>query len=219
MKPKKNQKELDLISDRGLMDIYSKYKTIKLKNSEKVNDFIEEININSKQELKKLLLLQEKSLKKNEDNIKYRDNITKFIANKTKKTEDELLMNRTDGFRMKQELKTMMDFKKPAHERYGVNSWMISLRRPENFEGTRYAFVNVGTNFNPTWARIKEKVPDTQHFEKIRMPESHSYKDIKNLKKFPNFYKTFSNFHINIDNIDKLDKMTVYILNIYNVFR
>ena len=109
---------------------------------------------------KNKIKLQEKSLELTE---KYFDNdrpkIERILTSKTKKSEKDLLFNKTDFFRKKKEIREFYENSRPLDETYGKNSWIMCLRRPKNFKGTRFGYINVGTPECPSWAVVKETLP------------------------------------------------------------
>jgi hypothetical protein len=216
---KENKEPVNYISDVKLEKIYDKFKDLKNKNAPHYNEFMNEIDSKNKPQVKQVLNLQEKILKKQEERQREFDNMSKIIALKTNKREDEILMNRTDGFRIKKEISNTIDLQKNKFDDgLGNNKWIVSLRRPENFSGIREAYFNSGTKDNPSWVMVKEKSPDYCFTETVRLPNSKSWKEIQNYttKSFymgqtiSDFNKTNRNFNFNSEYNDKWNYMTVY---------
>jgi hypothetical protein len=190
-----------------LNDIYNKYKTLKERNNGKLNNFMDEMNPRQN-ELRKNLIFQENSLKNKDETLKKSDRLSKYLASMTKKNQEEVLMNRTDYFRMKKELNIMIETNKSLDKRYGNYNWIMSLRRPEDFKGTRYTYVNVGHNSNPSWGIIRENCPDNLNNESVVKPFSQSFKEVKNFTKSSFFEKTLPELN-NQTNFEKFGEMNV----------
>lgn len=222
-KDKDNKEPVNYISDVKLEKIYDKYKDLKNKNASHYNEFMNEIDPKAKPRVKQVLNLQEKILKKQEERQRDFENMSKIIALKTNKREDEILMNRTDGFRIKKEISSTIDQQKNKFDDgLGSNKWIVSLRRPDNFKGIREAYFNSGTKENPSWVMVKEKSPDYCFTETVRLPNSKSWKEIQNYttKSFymgqtiSDFNKTNKNFNFNTECNDKWNYMTVKYFNL-----
>lgn len=218
-KRKMEKRNSYIINEKGIHDIYNKFKQIKKNNVDHNLDICDD-DLKVKKEMKKILETQEKIIKTQEEFKAKSEKMAKYIATKTKKKDEDVLMNKTDGFRIKQELKTTIELKKPIEERYGNNNWMISLRRPENFEGTRYSFVNYGSSEKVNWVRIKEKLPENNFMETIRLPDSISMKDVRNMKSFKSFNKTlYEKYNIDLDEMPNTNGMMVIYLISYNLYQ
>lgn len=165
----KKNANMDYISNKGLEDIYDKFSKVQQSNKVKYNTFMEDINNDYKEEMKTMLMRQERVLDKRVKNVKTNSILSKQIADKVKKDSEELLMNRTDAFRAKKELKQIVEKKQPLHSRYGNHNWMVSLRRPDKFVGDRYATINIGKDLDPVWVTVKESYPD--YIERIEDPD------------------------------------------------
>lgn len=160
---KRDKKDrLEQIDDKGLNEIYERY--LKLRNSTKINDFLKFMEMNSKDDLSHILLAQEKVLRLKDHNDNKHKYISEYIKNKIKKTEDAILMNNIHTYRKKRELDDLIEKKKKKDDRYGPNKWVASLRRPANFKGVRYAYVNMKTDKDPQWFLIKESVPEEREY-------------------------------------------------------
>ena len=84
----------------------------------------------------------------------------------------DLVMNSGDEYRLKNEIKN--DIEKNKYEKFvlpNVNqNWQMSLRRPQNFTGTRNEYLNIGSSNNyPVWCIATEKNPD--YSERILNPK------------------------------------------------
>jgi hypothetical protein len=78
-------------------------------------------------------------------------------------------MSKTDFYRAHKENKEMNERNRPLDEKYGSNSWIMSLRRPRDFKGTRFVNINIGKIERPIWRVVQESVPK-ESLEKIRKP-------------------------------------------------
>jgi hypothetical protein len=146
------------ITDKGLNDIYDNYQTIR--NKSKLNDFIQYLDTKNKTELSKILVSQERILSLHDKNEKKQKKIIDYIQNKLKRKEKEMLVNTIYSFRSKKEVYETIEKNLPFEMKYGDNSWVMALRRPEVFTGARYGFINLRDAKNPYWQLIKEKSND-----------------------------------------------------------
>ena len=190
----------NIISDKEIKEIFNKYKNKIIENKRKYkNDLIsnDECSKTMKQYIDKTLSLQEKCLKKNEDNITEFKNIENYIQQKMRLKErasrnkgyktnlqnnsmskdininvGKLIMNSGEEYRLKNEAIALIE--KNKNKKYvlpNVNqNWEMSLRRPENFIGSRKELLNFGTQNYPHWLNVTEKSP---HFdEHISKPKN-----------------------------------------------
>jgi hypothetical protein len=208
-KRKPEKKNSFIIAEKGIQEIYNKFRHIKENTVDKAIDICDD-DLKIKREMKKILETQEKILKAQENKKLKSEKLGNYIATKSKKKGEDVLMNKTDGFRIKQEIKNIMEVQKPLGERYGEHNWMISLRRPDNFEGTRYAFVNYGNSDKVNWVRVKEKLPEKEFLETVRFPDSIGINEVSSLKNFKYFNKTlYEKYNIDLDEVQKMNGMTV----------
>ena len=188
----------NIISDKEIKEIFNNYKSKIKENKTKLKDDLiskTECPKVMKQYIDKSLSLQEKCLKKNEDNLNSFRNMEDFIQQKmrlkTKKNKNkriktdyqnnsenkeinislgELIMNSGEEYRIKKEAKAL--FEKRKNKKYtlpNVNqNWEMSLRRPKNLYGTRTEYLNYGTQNYPNWGIAIEKSP--QMIEHIAKP-------------------------------------------------
>lgn len=195
---KSNYEPVDEIK---LNAVFKKYQNLKMINEDKINEIFKEMPENLAYNLK----LQEKKLNKfKNDEIKF-NNLVKTIAKKTKKSEDQVLMTIPDNKRLKTEYNELMDSKKRFEDKYSKYNWNFSLRRPENFIGTRHSLVNLGNEYKPLWVDIKETVPKS--IEIIRKPTavSHSKSNSRHSRLSSRFM--FDSMSINNYDINKLDEI------------
>ena len=133
---------------------------------EKVNDFLDKMP----QIAKEKLITQEKVLERIDNHLREKEHLTRALSNYSKKSPDELLISTTDFYRQKKENREMAESSRPLDQRYGCHTWIMSLRRPPDFKGTRFVNVNVGSSERPIWRVVKEYVATDN--EKIRKPRS-----------------------------------------------
>jgi hypothetical protein len=179
------------ITDKGLNDIYEKYQ--KLKNKNKINDFLKFLDLKNKFEMNKILISQERILKLQETHEKKQKKMIEFIQNKLNRKEDEMLINTIYSFRSKIELNETIEKLKPLEAKFGNNSWVMGLRRPDDFNGERYTYINLRDAKNPYWQLVKEKVPFDM--ETIKHPNISQ----KHINKKDYFLKSISNLGIKLD--------------------
>jgi hypothetical protein len=196
------------VDEFRIKNIYSDYINIKELNAPRINDFMKKIP----EEISTQLKYQEKSLElKNREDRRFNE-LVHILAKKTKKKEEDLLIRKVDSYRMKKEIFDVMENKKPLDERYGVYSWVIGLRRPKNFTGSRVSYVNLGNKYNALWLGVKETVP--KNIEMIRKPFSDSIKEFKTFTRNKFLIRTTEN-NINASNVESLNDLEVfYYLNL-----
>merc|ERR1711871_1845853 len=72
------------------------------------------------------------------------------ISKKLNKREQDLVMVRSEDYRLQMEQYDLLQKATPLHEKHGSSYWLMSLRN----EGTRY--VPVGNIFSGLWCPVKE---------------------------------------------------------------
>jgi len=131
-----NNKKKEEISDEQVENIFNGKKQLTTgQNFEKKynSDIINNIDPNCVSEMKDFLFKQEKALKHKEETEKKINNLAKFISFKTQKNERDLLMNKTDGFRLKNQCIQRIQSSNPNRiYNYGVeNEWKLKLRKKD----------------------------------------------------------------------------------------
>jgi hypothetical protein len=191
------------VDDKKIKSVYSEFENLKLLNQGKQNNFMKilpkEIKIGLKQ--------QEKSLVIKEEEDKKLRNMSKYLAKLTKKKEEDLLIHRTNTYRIKKEVTDFIENKKSLDERYGVYNWNMSLRRPKNFKGTRFSYVNLGNDMNPLWLSVKETIPKS--LEMVRNPHEITFKDYQSLKNNDYLVTTTSENKFNLKDLEKTKDIEV----------
>ena len=201
-----NKKYLD---EEDLEEIYSKFEEISLENTlknKKLNgknlneEFINDINNKLyktvRTEYKHKLNFKEEVLnKKKKEEIKIK-NIKKNLVKKIKRRESKLLINKSESYRKKKEIKDNI-FKEIENYFQPNFNWIVSLRGDKDNH-----YINDGTDENPFWNIVIHK---KENFQKIRnlnfLKTQHSFfKDNYLKKKLP-----FKNFDFLKKEIDDLN--------------
>ena len=187
-----NNNYYNIISDKEIKEIFNNYKNIIRENKIKYKkDLIsnDECSKLMKQYIDKNLSLQEKCLKKNEDNINGFKNMEEYVKHKMKLkaksnrnkrnysqnnsiskdiniSVGELIMNSGEEYRLKKEAKALISYNR--NRKYSLTNpnqnWEMSLRRPNDFIGTRKELVNFGTQKFPFWSIATEKSPENKEY-------------------------------------------------------
>ena len=173
----------DYIDEDKLNDIYININKDVQKNREQktFNEFMNDVPIN----IKKELIVQEASLNSQNKSFIYNKNISKYLAKKSKKSEEDLLMNKTDQYRIKKEFEELILNKSPTsfENNIPISDWMMNLRRTKdnnnNIPGTSYIYY--GDVTNPFWVPVREKKNKSIDF--IRNPFSKTKTDFKSYMK------------------------------------
>jgi len=134
-------------------------------------------------EVQHSLNFQEKTLRLQNENSCKRKNMENFLEKKLNKSNDQLLINSGESYLIKKEIINLVESKIPLDQKHGIFNWIISLRRPKNFKGDRYAYVNLGDNYAPVWQLYKESSPIK--IDKVVNPgtENKDYREYVNLLK------------------------------------
>lgn len=154
---------VEIIDNKKLKCIFDSFKEYSTKSS--ANDSKSNLKILTSpsctipQHLKSKLSFQSKNLEEKEKNERKISKVSKYVSHKSHKSECDLLMNRIDCFRVKKEILNNYENSKPLDQKYGRYKWVMSLRRPERFHGSREAYVNLNTDANPFWAVVRERYP------------------------------------------------------------
>ncbi len=192
-KPSKiNQQYVD---NDDLDRIYDNFR--KIKNEKKINSNSEKKNTIlfhsiSKREINKKIENQENALKcyvKEENN---RNKLIKKILELTNKDEKNILMNSSDKYRIKQEIKTQLEEETNPNIQKSLYNWQTSLRFTNNYDDNYY--INIGVK-HPNWQIVRNK-NKTNEKELIRNP-SFNIKTYNKIEKNNNM--TYSNSTSNIN--------------------
>jgi hypothetical protein len=125
---------------------------------------------------------QEKLLDTLEDEKMRTTTFSKFMADKTKRTEENLLFNKTDAFRKKRNALELIENEKNLFDKFGNNYWLMDLRRPKSLNKLRTAYVNICPYINENRLTTLCDYAD-KAVEVILSPDSKDKRDI-NVSKF-----------------------------------
>jgi hypothetical protein len=160
------------ITDKGLLDYYESCKSKTKKLSNNINDFVENVDKKVQSDMSRLLSYQQGVLelksKHNKEETKIRNNISRRLG----KSMEQILMNNVHLYREKNELENILEANKPIESLHGQASWLTSLRRPDNFKGSRIIYINTKDSIDTLWQILKEEVP--KESEIIRSPKKTS---------------------------------------------
>lgn len=187
------------ITEKGLNDIFENFQNLRKKN--KTNDFLKYIDNKNKYEMTKVLVSQERMLKLHEENQKIHKKVYDYVKNKVKRKENEMLINTVYSFRNKMEINEILEKAKTFEQIYGDNAWVMGLRRPTEFVGARYAYINLRDSRNPYWQLVKMKSPEEQEFTKHPLSTGYDFHKNEYLMKTLSSIKmdmTTNNFNTNI---------------------
>ena len=123
---KKKEEDYNIVSEDMLKKYFMEIKKNNLNNKykKKSNNSLNDIPLN----VKNNLIKQENSLKTLEHHNLLTRNISDVIKKKTKKKENELLINRSEEFNIKKIYYDEIEKKTPKEEILGKNIWFSSLR-------------------------------------------------------------------------------------------
>lgn len=142
----------EIIDNKKLKSIFDSYKDNAFKQPEIISPKLP-LNIENS------LLMQKKYMQIQTQENQRSKSMSKYLSRQLNKPESALLINRIEGFRMKREMLNSIDSQIPIEQKYGQYKWNISLRRPDNFQGNRDAYINIRTESNPFWAKVNERYP------------------------------------------------------------
>lgn len=181
---------LEYVSDEKLEKIFYERK-IKIAEPKKINnEIIKNIDSSCADEIKQYLNKQEKTLNLKFLTDKKNNNLLKFISRKAEKDEKDLLMNKTDGFRLKNECIQRINSCNPARPyQYGVfNNWKFNLRKNErpftnqsNYNKNDYEIqthLDIRSKNCDIYAIVKDE-KKKEDMDKIIKPNSPSLKDFR----------------------------------------
>jgi hypothetical protein len=132
---------------KEIIDIFKKFSP-KDKKRESIKLFSNKIDdtINQK------FLIQEKSLKINNEEKKNFNEFSKYLAEKCNKKEENLLLNKIENFNIKKQIIYFLHKKKLLAEKLGNNYWLCNLRRSKyNY---KINYVNTGKNNKEPWEQL-----------------------------------------------------------------
>jgi hypothetical protein len=185
------------ITDKGLNDLYDGIKKRKKRNAYRINEFLENVDGRAKKEMSEIMSSQEKVLAMKGINDDKHDRFTDFLKFRLKKSDNDMLMNNIHNYRVKKEINEYVEKNQPIEYKYGKSYWLMTLRRPDDFEGVRYSYINIRDSFNPFWQLVKETIPNESEF--IRSPYK-SARELDMVAKNEYFKKSLGRMDIKVDN-------------------
>ena len=171
-----------------ILNILRKYKNLEEENKSKRESIVfGNKNISSEiiKEIGKNLSGQEKILfwkKKAKD---FSDSFSKNISKKIKRKENDLLYNKIEEYRLKQQFLDIIEKTKSIRDKFGDNYWVADLRRPKIQKEIRFLYSNTNKNNKPPDLLIDYGDKD---IEFISDPLS------QNNSKYINFLKNINNY-------------------------
>ncbi len=147
------------------------------RNKVKPQKYEEDCLINLPDDIKKDIKLQQKTIKLQETNRRIQNIIENNLSKKLKKPKEDLLINSGDEYMIKSEIKNIIDSKIPPNEKLGQLNWIVSLRKPKDFAGSREVFLNLGSGKSPNWQLYNDIYPKVT--EKVANPEKIKVKQSK----------------------------------------
>ena len=199
--------EYNLITDKEIEEIFHNFKNKIKENKNKKKDLIDtnECPKVMKQYIEKNLSLQEKCLKKNEDNLSYFKNLKENINNKMKYKKnynkkgnksyndnnsfnkdiqlsiEESLMNSGEQSRFKNQLKNLIDKNNSGFSLPDLHQkWENSLRNPEQIVKYKKRLINYKFLKNPYWISPSEK--NLENISKNKIKNYSVYNDYSSRK-------------------------------------
>jgi hypothetical protein len=206
---------------KEILDIFRKYnqkgndnRKIKMITS-KINEYVNHNHI-----------IQEKSLKIKEEEKKNLNNISKYLAQKCDKKEENLLLNKIENYNIKKQIVNYLYKKQLLSEKLGSNYWICDLRRDKNKHKINY--VITGRNNKEPWEQIVDSGDwEIEYINKPGEPltiNNGGEVILKNVKEYPDmkslrdikvegknlFAQEYNNFLSNIDKKGKVIKFRLY---------
>jgi hypothetical protein len=194
---KRTDEEKKYINDRELNNSYERARRRISQNKDRVNDFINNIDNKTKPEMTQILSYQQKVLSNKKLYNRKHEDLNKYISKRLKTCGDNLLMNTTHEYRAKKEVNEFIEKNQPIESKFGHSYWVTALRRPVDFEGVRYSYINLRDSYNPFWQLVKETVPNET--EIMRAPYKTS-RELDMSAKNDYFKQSLNKLNIKVDN-------------------
>jgi hypothetical protein len=156
------------VNDREINSLYEACKMQKFENRNRVNEFYKHIDDNVKKEMIHILSLQQKILTQKQFNEIKENRLKNYFSNKLRKSDDQILMNNIYQYRERNELNEFLEINKPEDVNQGCIHWLTSLRRPNDFKGIRFSYINTKDSLDSLWQVVKEEIP--KETEIVRRP-------------------------------------------------
>ena len=189
----------------------SMYESLRNKKSSKEQvdiEIVKNVEPQCAEEIKNILIKQEKILNQKFKSDNYLNTLSKFLSNKTKKKEDELLINRSDGFRIQKEMKMIFEDNSLRNTKYGFsNDWVFSLRNSSNDKSFNY--LNCHNTNNQLWATVNESNEKANCSEKVRKPFYLPKNEFINFANNTTISSKIESLNIRKDDLVKISNMKV----------
>jgi hypothetical protein len=137
----------EIVDDLKLMGIFDDAKDRVKSNQNKLNDCIEN-NTKIDYIVKEKFYQQENILKHNQKERCRTAQLTKKLADKVNKQDDEMLIYHNDAYKTKKQILGMIENKKPLVNKFGEYHWMIDLKRPKESTRIQTAYINIAPKTN-----------------------------------------------------------------------
>lgn len=156
-------------------------------NNQKFNEFLNEVPMS----IKKLLNIQESTLHTKSKSFDLKKNISMYLSKKSKKDEDDLLLNKQDQYRVKKEFEELVLNQgiNSFENKVPLQNWMMTLRQRKENNIPSTSYIYYGDKYNPLWIPVREK--KNKAVDIIRDPLS------KTKTEFPSLIKNINSFENN----------------------
>ena len=132
---------------KEIIDIFNKFSP-----REKNNETIKLLSYKKDDFYNRKYLIQEKSLKNSVEEKKNFNDFSKYLSQKCKKKEENLLLNKIENYNLKKQIIKYIDKNKLLAEKLGNNYWICNLRRSKcNY---KINYVNTGRSDKEPWEQI-----------------------------------------------------------------
>ena len=138
----------------------------------------------------------------------------KYLTKRSKKTRDDLMLNKIDNYLYQKEIIKNIENKKIMSENISRREWILSLRRPLKIKGVRRSIINVNTDKFPFFSYLIEKSNDLKEISVkpgINLNNKHLKKLVKNAK------STNSISEKQIDRLKNLDDIKIEGKDLWNI--
>ncbi len=161
IKPMKTEESnMELLDDKKVENLFDEKIKLTIRNlNKKEGEEYDNIDIVCQDHVKNILKKQEKALKKKLNTENKINHISKNISLRTQKDENQLLMNITDGFRLKNEIHATIEQGNLKSTKFGFNNdWIFSLRKSsfyiDNNKRKKLNISEINQNSSPKTADI-----------------------------------------------------------------
>ena len=192
-------------SIKDVINILKTSKDREVKNKVKsTNDlFPKKVN----KEIRKNFYGQEKLLRKKLIFKEQSDLMSKLLANKVKRKEEDLLFNKIEDYRLKKQIIEYIDNSKSVRDKFGDNYWIANLRRPKNQKEIRFNYFKNNKKNNYPDKIIDYADKDVEFINNPNRLKKNKYsKLLKNLS-IKNFL--LSNKKLKFPDIEKMNEIDV----------